>query len=275
MPRPLVAQAPIATVGLSSGWATFGEAVPQGLAVNGLRVGSLATQTDVKNRWPDGSTRFAVVTVDVPSAGAFAITSAASVTTPFVPTLPTASVTLTIGAVAYTATLPASPSTDKWLSGPLVYEARSVVTPSASSSAHPFLRVVFDTRLYADGRGRVDVTVENVLDKTGATTITYNVAVVVNGQTVLTKPTVQHFYLTRWRKLFPVGGVTLSTVTPDMTPFNVSRAIPKYLSLVANQVSTPTGARDRVQGSPRGEAPRIRIVSRRLGRDGHGLGLGR
>jgi hypothetical protein len=68
--RNLAAQTPIATVGLSSGWATFGEAVPQGLAVNGLRVGSLATQTDVKNRWPDGSIRFAVVTVNVPAAGA-------------------------------------------------------------------------------------------------------------------------------------------------------------------------------------------------------------
>ena len=33
--------------------ATFGEAVPQGQATAGLQIGSLATQTDVKNRWPD------------------------------------------------------------------------------------------------------------------------------------------------------------------------------------------------------------------------------
>ena len=239
--RTVVAQTTIATVGLTSGWATFGEAVPQGLAVSGLRVGSLATQTDVKNRWPDGSIRFAVVSVNVPTAGAYAITAATSATTPFAPSLPTASVTLTIGGVAYTAALPTSASTDAWLSGPLAYEARSVVAPSAAGSPHPFLRVVFDTRLYSDGKGRVDVTVENVLDKTGATTVTYDVAVVVNTQSVFTKTAVTHFYLTRWRKLFPVGGTTFSTVTPDMTPFNVSRAIPKYLSLVDNQVSAPTG----------------------------------
>lgn len=237
---PLTAQTTIATVGLSTGWATFGEAVPQGLAVNGLRVGSLVTQTDVKNRWPDGSIRFAVLTVNVPTAGAYAVTAVQSGTTPFAPSLPTASVRLTIGGVLYTAALPATASADAWLSGPLAYEGRSVVTPTAGTP-HPFLRVVFDTRVYNDGKGRVDVTVENVLDKTGATTVTYDVSILVNGQTVFTKAAVSHYYLTRWRKIFPVGGVTFATITPDMAPFNVSRAIPKFLSLVANQVSTPTG----------------------------------
>src|SRR5262249_21170678 len=52
---------PVATVGLTAGWATFGEAIPQGRATAGLQVGSLPTQTDVKNRWPDGSIKFAIV----------------------------------------------------------------------------------------------------------------------------------------------------------------------------------------------------------------------
>ena len=43
-----------------------------------------------------------------------------------------------------------------------------------------FLRVNFDTRVYSDGGGRVDVSVENVLDMTGATTVTYDVDIAIN-----------------------------------------------------------------------------------------------
>src|SRR4029079_5757542 len=65
--------APIATVALTQGCATFGEVVAQGAGVDALQVGSLATQTDVKTRGPDGSIRFAVVTASVPAAGTYAI----------------------------------------------------------------------------------------------------------------------------------------------------------------------------------------------------------
>ena len=235
------AQTAIATVGLTQGWATFGQAVPQGAAPAALKVGTLATQTDVKSRWPDGSIKFAIVTANVPSAGNYAITAAAAPGGSFTPALPTASVTLTIGGTAYVAALPASASSDTWMSGALAYEARSVVTPAAGSP-HAFLRVNFDTRVYSDGKGRVDVSVENVLDKTGATTVTYDVAIVVNGASVFTKAAVQHYYLTRWRKTFAIAGTTLSQVTPDLAPFNTTRILPKFLSLVANQVSTPSGA---------------------------------
>src|SRR6185503_12665251 len=193
---------PIATVGLTTGWATFGQAVPRGMAPSALKVGTLATQTDIKSRWADGSIKFALVTANVPASGSFPITAAAA---------------LTIGGVVYVATLPSTPSTDLWMSGPLAYEGRSVVTPAAGT-AHPFLRVNFDTRIYSDGKGRVDVSVENVLDKTGATTVTYDVSIVVNGLTVYTKAAVQHYYLTRWRKTFAIGGTALSQITPDFTP---------------------------------------------------------
>src|SRR4029079_1033125 len=72
------AQTSIASVGLSSGWATFGQAAPQGAAPAALKVGSLTTQTDVKSRWSDGSIKFALVTVNVPSAGTYAITAASA-----------------------------------------------------------------------------------------------------------------------------------------------------------------------------------------------------
>ena len=118
----LNAQTTIGSVALTAGWATFGQALPQGAATAALKVGTLTTQTDVKNRWPDGSIKFALVTVNVPSAGSYAITAAAAPTGTFAALLPTASVTLRIGGIDYVAALPASKSGDAWMSGPLAYE---------------------------------------------------------------------------------------------------------------------------------------------------------
>src|SRR2546423_4464718 len=74
----LGAQPPaVATVGLTTGWATFGEAVPMGAATAGLQVGKLPTQTDIKNRWPGGPIRFAILTANRPPARNYAVTSAA------------------------------------------------------------------------------------------------------------------------------------------------------------------------------------------------------
>ena len=237
-----LAQASFGTVGLGAGWATFGQAVPAGVASSGIQVGTFPTQTDVKSRWPDGSIRFAIVTVHVDNPGNYSLRPATISTGSFSPAIPTASASFVMGGATHTATLPSAPATDTWLSGPLVYEGRSVVAPisSANGSAHPFLRVIFDTRVYNDGAARVDVTVENVLDLAGATTVTYNVTLNVNGSAVFTKSAVEHYYLTRWRKMATVGG-PFGAITPDMTPFNAAGAIPPYLSLVRNQVNTPTG----------------------------------
>jgi putative Ig domain-containing protein len=236
--------APIATVGLTAGWVTFGQVVPKGFAVDGLKVGSLSTQTDVKTRWDDGSIRFAVVTVKADSAGDFAVSAGPASGAPFVPAIPTAAVTLTIAGVPYVAALPADPSGDVWLSGPNVYEGRAVVAPVSTGGAHPFLRVNFDTRSYRDGKSRVDISVENVLDQTGATTITYDVAVNIGGTNVWTKAAVQHYYLTRWRRVFEVGPSPFGSITPDIVPLNQARALPPYLPLVADVVDsllTPQG----------------------------------
>src|SRR5262249_41158677 len=194
--------------------------------------------------------RFAVITVKVPSAGNYALQPAPVSTGSLTPALPTASATLTIGGVIYTAALPSSVSTDTWLSGPLAYEGRSVVAPisSANGQPHPFLRVIFDTRVYSDGAGRVDFTVENVLDKVGAQAVTYDVVLSVNGASVFTKAAVQHFYLTRWRKAFTIASTSMATITPDMTPFNVSGALPPYLPVVANRVDATNLSSDPLYG---------------------------
>jgi hypothetical protein len=235
--------AEMGAVALTEGWATFGQVVPKGIAVGGLQVGDLQTQTDVKNRWPDKSIRFAIVSVLVPAAAAYPVTAGSASSGSFTPAASDASVTFTIAGASYTATLPAPGADDRWLDGPLAHEARSVVAPASpvNGAAHPFLRVNFDRRTYNDGTMRLDVSVENVLDKTGATTVTYDVTIRANGQTLFTKTAVQHYYLTRWRKVFAVGGTALSTPTPDLTPFNRSNALPPYLPLVTNVVSAPTG----------------------------------
>jgi hypothetical protein len=235
------ATAPIGTVGLTPGWVTFGQPVPKGLAFDGLAVGALPTQTDVKTRWPDGSIRFAVVTTKAIVAGEYPIAAGAAASGAFAPALPSGSVTLTVGSQVYTADIPSAPSTDLWLSGPLAYEGRSVVTPHAAGVVHPFIRVNFDVRVYNEGTARVDVSVENVLDKTGATTLTYDAAITVNGALVFSKPAVEHFYLTRWRKTFEVGATPSGVITPDLTPFNVARALPPYLPLVTDAVDVATG----------------------------------
>src|SRR5262245_62134416 len=232
----------LATVHLTPGWATFGQALPQGAAPSGLRVGTFSTQTDVKNRWPDGSIRFAIVSVFVPAAGNFPIEPDTQAPGTFTPAIPAASATFTIAGDTFTAPLPAAAASDRWLSGPLVYEGRSVVAPLSALTGlpHPFLRVNFDTRVYNDGKARVDVSVENMLDQIGAGTVAYDAAITINGAAVFAKGAVQHFYLTRWRKIFTLPGTTLSAITPDIVPFNTSKALPPYSSVVANFVNTPT-----------------------------------
>src|SRR4029079_8639053 len=98
----LRADSAIATVHLTPGWATFGEAVPRGVAFDGLQVGTLTTQTDVKNYWDeDGSIRFAIITVNVPAEGDYAIAAGPTAAGVLTPAPPKASVTLTVGGVPY------------------------------------------------------------------------------------------------------------------------------------------------------------------------------
>jgi hypothetical protein len=84
-----------------------------------------------------------------------------------------------------------------WLDGPLVREWRTVIAPSAGPP-HPFLRVIFDTRVYSDGDAHVSFTVENVLNQTGATTTTTTSRSMPTGNRCLREG--PHFYLTRRKR---------------------------------------------------------------------------
>src|SRR5712691_4451909 len=209
----------LATYSCTRGWATFGIALPPNAAANGVQVGRLPTQTDVKVRWPDGSIRFGVVSVRVANGGTYAIASAPRTQGEFAPTLPPASVTFTIGGKPYVASLP-SVLTDSWLAGPLVSERRAVVAPGG----HPF-----------------DVAVENCLDVAGADSVTYDVVVTVGDVRVYSQTGVKHKYLARWRKVFTTGGLKEASVAPDMAPFVAARALPPFLPTVAAPNRSTTG----------------------------------
>jgi methionine-rich copper-binding protein CopC len=231
----------IASVGLTKGWATFGEVLPDGFATSGLQVGNLTTQTDIKDTWSDGSIRYAIVTVNVPANGIYSIAPAAPPSGSFAPTLPSASVSLNISGTVYTATLPSTMSTNLWLSGPNVMEGRYVVTPvTASGTLHPFLQVTFDVLSFNDGSSQLQVTVSNDLDITAATAVTYNVTIAANGQTVFQQNNVTQYYQTRWYQQFNLG-MTESTPTLDLRPWEQAGAIPSYMSLATNTDVYPAG----------------------------------
>lgn len=186
------AQAPLASYGLTPGWATFGLPLPQGAATTGVKIGSLATQVDVTSRWPDGSIKFAIVTVKAPAAADYPITAnVPPATGSFVPVWPLAAVTMTLrpANVTYTATLPAFSAADSWLSGPLARESRVRVTPVDGIGApHPFLRVLFDVRSFNDGTHRIDVIGENTLVQSATTDrVDYDLDIRLNGASVYTR----------------------------------------------------------------------------------------
>ena len=86
---------------------------------------------------------------------------------------------------------------------------------------------IFDTRVYNDGTARVDVTVENVLDLAGATTVTYDVTTARQRQRRVHEDRAsQHYYLTRWRKVFDRRRHRSPTITPDLAPFNARECDP-------------------------------------------------
>ena len=166
----------------SPGWATFGLALPRGEAFTGLRVGQLITQVDVKNRWPDGSIRYAILTVRVEETGSYDIYESAPATGSFTPLIPTARLELNIeGKTLYVSNLPATINADLWLDGPLVKEWRVRDIPAHDGAAHPFLSNIWDVRVYSDGTGTVDATVENIRDVAEADGVVYGVDIYVNG----------------------------------------------------------------------------------------------
>jgi len=245
----------LAVYQLTAGWATFGLVLPRGEAFGAVQVGKLPTQTDVKSRWDDNSIKSAIVSANVPADGHYALVAAeASPATPFVPagtSFPPIIVELTIhdgpSPGLYKAVF-APGSLDKWLSGPLVSEARLLAQPTlqGTQTISPSLRVVFDARSYVSGGHRIDVAVENTIDSPAADAFTYDVKILVDGDIKFEKPDVLHRYLARWRQVVTTTGLALSEVTPDFGPFIRARALPNYMRSVDPVARAITAGDDQV-----------------------------
>lgn len=233
-PIPVPSTTLASPVFTSTGWATMALVLPSGDLPSGqaVKIGALTTQTNVLRTWGDGSAKHLLATANITSTGTHTVTAIADPGGSLTPTWPSASVTFTISGTAYTATLPAFDGTDTRCNGALMREARVKVTPTTSGAvAHPLLRVWFDVRSYNGGGHVVDIAVNNVLDKSGGGSVTYDVSISVAGSTVYTKSSFTHYYLTRWRKRFTTG-LTEAGVTPDFTSLFEAKALPEYSSLV-------------------------------------------
>ena len=253
--RPIATTETVATVGLTAGWATFGQALAPDAAFESLQIGSLPTQTDVKTRWADGSIRFAVLTAEVSQAGSYAITPAIGVPEHVALDATPVEVRFTTNVTDGTdatdestaiAVMPTATQTDSlWLDGALVTEGRWAVIPTdRDGQALSGLRVLFDQRTYLDGARRLAVTVENADDT--ADNQLRNLAVQIwadadrNGlldELLFDRSDIAMGSGTRFIQRFDFG-LTASAVTPDLEPLFRSGALPRYAATVTDVIDS-------------------------------------
>lgn len=227
---------------LAPGPSTFGLALPPGEAPDGVRVGALRTQTDVLQRWDDGSIRLAAVSVVAPAAAAHAVVPAPRETRgAWRATWPPLRVTLQLAGTEWSAALPPIPTTDVWLEGPLVHEARAVLTPARDGRRHPSLRVIVDVRAHASGGWTLDLTVENTRNVATADAVRYDLRVTSGAETLLSARDIQHPFLTRWRAVRPLA-MTPGRARPDHRSFVRAGALPPYATDVLNPSRTVDSA---------------------------------
>lgn len=232
---------------------TFGQVfaqgdVPTGESVTGSLDGTpLALQVDAKARHADGSLRHAVISAVLPqinpsqskglilsktsssSGGAPANALTQLLSSGF-----TSSVNINIGGTIYSASADAllnSGSGVKWLSGPLVNEwLVSAPLKTAGGVEHPHLAARFAVRSYVGlNKGRVDVIVENNKTFVAAPqNFSYDVNVLVNGQSVYSQTALTHYHHARWRKTFWWGGEPETHLRHHTAYLIASKAVSNY-----------------------------------------------
>lgn len=239
---------------------TFGQVFKDGdLASSESLVGDIGgvnvpLQVEVKATYPDGSARHAVISAIIPS-----VTTTAEVmnlkkipvvtNTPASPTLLgyqrgcsagfTASVNLTVGGVAYTASADSllGGSYSQWLGGSIAneWEVSTPLLKVSDSSPHPNLTARFAIRAYGINKARVDVTVENDTVAWSGTSFgpaaqdfTYDATVVVDGATVYSVTGLKHYQNARWRKVFWRNVAPSVDVKPNLAYLMASGAVPNY-----------------------------------------------
>lgn len=234
-----------------AGPVTFGAIFARGDIKDAVEVQGLPTQSDIKRRWPDGSVKHAVLTVQLPEAEkgssklvlVNAAQAAADKPADYAADLkgladvqvefqihkgPAESVSLRKAIAS------SKPLREPWLNGPLVREWHFRATPADQrGQADPELEVRFEVRYYpAVKTARVAVIVENSR-WTSAGSIPYDVRILVDGKEAYAKKDVGrwevdvnnvplktpekflgHPTATRWIKRFWVAAETGAAVRP-------------------------------------------------------------
>lgn len=228
---------------------TFGQVFAPGAVKRGQTLvgkiaegGQVALQVDPKASHPDGSLRHAVISAllprPAPGKPAMLGLSAAEAAAEARAGAPDArTIAVTVSAVIkgkhYAASVerpPAQGKGERWLDGPIASEWHATVPlRTAAGEVHPHMVARFALRSYAGKRTRVDVTVENNWAyEPGPANVAYDADIAIDGASVWSKPDLNHYHHTRWRKLFWVGGAPGVEVRHDPQDLIASRAVPRY-----------------------------------------------
>jgi hypothetical protein len=255
---------------------TFGQAFVQGEIGTGESItGTLADgtplglQVDAKARHADGSLRHAVISTVLPQLTAGQAQTIKLVKTAAYGSTPPAaalgdlltagfsgSVTITIGATVYSVSAEdvlQAPGATKWLNGAHVNEwLVSAPLKTASNVEHPHLTAHFAIRHYVGtNKAKVDVIIENGWAyEPNPQDFTYDVDVVVGGQSVYSKTALTHYHHTRWRKSFWWGTAPLAHIKHNTAYLIASKAVPNYDQSITISDSALTALRASYVASP-------------------------
>ena len=219
-------------------YVTFGQAFKRGDVPAGAslvaKIGgtTVPVQVDVKTAYPDGSVRFAAVTILAPGSGdtdailALGGSSGAPLSLPVALASHNLTVTLsggtaaTIDATQALTSAIAAGQARYWLNGPLAAQAR-VDVPVVGA-----LHVIFDLTVYADGTVTTDATFANdyAMGSVGGTR-SYTATIRRNGQAVYTSPALTHYQYQQWRWTDGSGAVNVQRDVPYLLATGV---LPNY-----------------------------------------------
>ncbi|MGZ5279712.1 MAG: hypothetical protein ACXWC9_07215, partial [Pseudobdellovibrionaceae bacterium] len=202
-------------------------------------------QVNIKALHADGSVRHAIISAVLPQLAAgqtptmslvktTTTTSNAGSPTELLNAGFTNSVRVTLGGVEYTASADALLREGKvksWLVGSIANEWLMMAPLKNSAGVeHPHLTARFSVRNYTGiKKAKVDVTLENNWAyQLGPQNLTYDVQILVGGQTVYTKAGLNHFHHSRWRKIFWWGGEPQVHLKHNVPYLLGTKAVPNY-----------------------------------------------
>jgi hypothetical protein len=225
-----------------------GDLSPSDSVAGKLNDGSaIPVQVDVKATHADGSLRHAVISAVVPGLRSsqtqtIQLTKAVKDSSSNAGKAPadlvaagfTASVNITVGGQSYSASADAllkAGNYTTWLAGPIANEwLVSAPLKTAGGVEHPHLTARFAIRSYTGvNKAKVDVTIENDWAyEPSPQNFTYDMQVVVGGQTVYSKAALTHYHHARWRKSFWWGTAPQAHVRHNTAYLIASKAVPSY-----------------------------------------------